>query len=211
MISERVGLWAREKMLVVGAFLGNLGLTPNILTVVGFLLNCAVAIIIATGSIRAGGILLLFSSGFDVLDGSVARATGQTSKFGGFFDSTVDRYSEIAVYFGLLYYVLDTDDWKRSVLLILVAATGALMISYARARAEAMGWTASVGLLARTERVVILSVGLIIGQPVWSLWILAIGTHITTVTRMIHVWRIAQTDEGQPESTKPKPREAQAP
>src|SRR5688572_18897116 len=124
MISERIGTWARAKLLVVGQFLGGLGLTPNILTVIGFLLNCAVAAIIATGSIRLGGVLLLFSSGFDMLDGSVARATGQTSKFGGFFDSTVDRYSEIVVYVGLLYYLLDTDDWKTGAILVVLAATG---------------------------------------------------------------------------------------
>ena len=172
--------------------------SPNILTVIGFLLNCAVAAIIATGSIRLGGVLLLFSSGFDMLDGSVARATGQTSKFGGFFDSTVDRYSEIIVYVGLLYYLLDTDDWKTGAILVILAATGALMISYARARAEAAGWKAAVGLLARTERVVLLSLGLVIGKPLWSLWILAIGTHITAVTRMFHVWRIAQSATGEP-------------
>lgn len=194
MISERIGIWARQKLLVVGTFLGSLGLTPNLLTIIGFLLNCAVAVIIATGNLRLGGVLLLFSSGFDMLDGSVARATGKTSKFGGFFDSTVDRYSEIVVYAGLLYHLLDTEDWKNGAILTLLAATGAIMISYARARAEAQGWKAAVGLLARTERVVLLSIGLVAGKPLWALWILAIGTHLTAVTRVIHVWRIAQLE-----------------
>jgi CDP-diacylglycerol--glycerol-3-phosphate 3-phosphatidyltransferase len=209
MISERIGTWARAKLLVVGEFLGGLGLTPNLLTIIGFLLNCAVAAIIATGNIRLGGVLLLFSSGFDMLDGSVARATGQTSKFGGFFDSTVDRYSEIVVYVGLLYYLLDTDDWKTGALLVLLAATGALMISYARARAEAAGWKAAVGLLARTERVVLLSLGLVIGKPIWALWILAIGTHITAVTRMYHVWRVAGSEGAESGPTAAKSGDAQ--
>lgn len=191
MISERIGQWARQRLLFVGEFLGGLGLTPNMLTIIGFLLNCVVAAIIATGNVRLGGFLLLFSSGFDMLDGSVARATGKTSPFGGFFDSTVDRYSEVVVYFGLLWYLLDTDDWKAGAMLTLAAATGALLISYTRARAEAAGWTASVGLLARTERVVVLSLGLMLGKPVWALWILAIGTHLTAVTRMAHVWRLS--------------------
>ncbi len=183
-------------MLVVGRWLGGLGLTPNMMTLFGLLLNVVVAVVIATGNIRVGGVLLLFSSGFDVLDGSVARATGKTSKFGGFFDSTIDRYSEIIVYFGVLYYLLGTDEWKNSALLSLAAATGALMISYARARAEAAGWSASVGLLARPERVIILSLGLIAGKPVWALWILAIGTHLTAVMRMVHVWRLANGQQG---------------
>ncbi len=191
MISERIGQWARQRLLFVGTFLGGLGLTPNMLTIIGFLLNCVVAAILANGNIRVGGVLLLFSSGFDMLDGSVARATGKTSPFGGFFDSTVDRYSEIVVYFGLLWHLLDTDDWKTSALLTVAAATGALMISYSRARAEAAGWSASVGLLARTERVIVLSLGLVLGKPVWALWILAIGTHLTAVTRMAHVWRLS--------------------
>jgi CDP-diacylglycerol--glycerol-3-phosphate 3-phosphatidyltransferase len=196
MISERIGTWARQHLLVVGRFLGGLGLTPNMLTIIGFILNCVVAAIIASGNIRLGGALLLVSSGFDMLDGSVARATGKTSSFGGFFDSTVDRYSEVVVYFGLLWYLLDTDDWKTGSLLALAAATGALLISYARARAEAAGWKASVGILARTERVVVLSAGLLLGKPIWALWILAVGTHLTAVTRMAHVWRQSRQPDG---------------
>jgi CDP-diacylglycerol---glycerol-3-phosphate 3-phosphatidyltransferase len=206
MISERLANWARERMLVVGSALGRLGLTPNMLTIIGFALNCLVAVIISTGNLRLGGALLLVSSAFDVLDGSVARATNKVSRFGGFFDATVDRYSESVVYFGLLYYLLGTDNWKTGALLTIAASTGALMISYARARAEANGWKASVGLLARTERVVILSLGLIIGKPVWSLWILAVVTHITAVTRIAHVWRQSRSEatEGAGASTQSK-------
>jgi phosphatidylglycerophosphate synthase len=194
LISERIGVWARARLLVIGSFLGGLGLTPNALTIIGLALNCGVAAIIAAGYPRTGGLLLLFSSGFDMLDGAVARATGKGSRFGGFFDSTVDRYSEIVVYVGLVAYLVDTDDWKQGAVLSLLAATGALMISYTRARAEAAGWKASVGLLARPERVVILSAGLLLNHPIWALWILAIGTHLTAVTRMFHVWRLAEAE-----------------
>ena len=194
MISERIGAWARQRLLVVGAFLANYGITPNMLTIAGFLLNCIVAAIIAYGRGQLGGVLLLFSSGFDMLDGAVARSSGKTSKFGGFFDSTVDRYSEIVVYIGLLWFILGTDDWKRGALLVLLSATGAIMVSYARARAEAAGWKASVGILARPERVVVLSVGLIIDRPLWALIVLAIATNLTAVMRMAHVWRISQKE-----------------
>ncbi len=194
MISERMGTWARQRLLVVGAFLGKFGVTPNMLTIAGFILNCIVAAIIASGRGQLGGVLLLFASGFDMLDGAVARSTGKTSKFGGFFDSTVDRYSEIIVYVGLLWYILGTDDWKWGAMLVLLSATGAVMVSYARARAEAAGWKASVGILARPERVVVLSLGLIIERPMWALIILAIATNLTAVMRMAHVWREAQKD-----------------
>ena len=194
MISERLGTWARQKMLVVGGFLGRFGITPNMLTIAGFILNCIVAAVIASGRGQLGGVLLLFASGFDMLDGAVARSTGKTSRFGGFFDSTVDRYSEIIVYVGLLWYILGTDDWKWGAMLVLFSAAGAVMVSSARARAEAAGWKASVGILARPERVVVLSLGLIIDRPMWALIILAIATNLTAVMRMAHVWREAQKD-----------------
>ncbi len=194
MISERIGAWARQRLLVVGAFLGKFGITPNMLTIAGFLLNCIVAAIIASGRGQLGGVLLLFSSGFDMLDGAVARSTGKTSKFGGFFDSTVDRYSEIVVYVGLLWFLLGSDDWKWGAMLVLLSATGAIMVSYARARAEAAGWKASVGILARPERVVVLSLGLIIDRPMWALIVLAIATNLTAVIRMAHVWRESQKE-----------------
>lgn len=192
MISERLGTWAREKMLVVGSFLGRFGITPNMLTIAGFILSCIVAAIIASGRGQLGGVLLLFASAFDMLDGAVARSTGKTSKFGGFFDSTVDRYSEIVVYIGLLVWLNTTDNDHLGSLLVLISATGALMISYARARAEAIGHKASVGIAARPERVVLLGLCLIFNWPMVALWVLAVTTHLTAVWRMIHVWRVTR-------------------
>jgi len=192
-ISEQIGVWVRERMLFIGRFLGGLGLTPNMLTVIGLVLNTAVAAVIAFWDIRIGGVFLLVASAFDMLDGSVARATGKTSKFGGFLDSTLDRYSESIVYLGVLIYILDTSDAKTGAILTLLATTGALLISYSRARAEAAGYHASVGLVARPERVILLALCLIIDQPMWALWALAILTHITAVTRILHVWRLSST------------------
>lgn len=189
MISERIGNLIRHRLLIIGGALAGLGLTPNILTVTGVLLNLGVALVIAFGDPRLGGALLLVASAFDMLDGAVARASGLTSSFGGFLDSTLDRYSEAVVYGGVLIYLLDTDDAERGAILVFVAAVGALLISYARARAEAAGYTASVGLVARPERVILLAIGLLIGQPIWALWILAVATHLTALTRIVHVWR----------------------
>lgn len=194
MLSERIGNRVRAQLLGVGGFLAKLGLTPNMITLIGFVLNVIVAVIIATGYSQIGGFLLIIASAFDMFDGAVARATGGGSKLGGFLDSTVDRYSEIVGYLGVLIFLLDTDDWKWGAILVFTAATGALMVSYARARAEAAGWKSSGGWLARPERVLILGVGLMVGVEIWALAILAVGTHLTAVMRMVDVVRLAQTE-----------------
>ncbi len=191
MLSEAIAPHVRAWMLKVGGALAGLGLTPNMLTVLGLLLNVGVAVVIATGHAELGGILLLAASAFDMLDGAVARATGNVTRFGGFLDSTLDRYSEIVVFFGLLIYLLGTPDWRLGSILSFVAATGALMISYARARAEAAGASASVGLVPRPERVILLAIFLILGKPLWALWALAVLTHATALMRIAHVWRLS--------------------
>jgi CDP-diacylglycerol---glycerol-3-phosphate 3-phosphatidyltransferase len=194
-ISERIGQWVRHYMLHVGQWLARLGMTANMATMIGFLLNAGVAAVIASGHPRIGGVLLLIASAFDMVDGAIARATKSVSKFGGFFDSTLDRYSEIVVYIGLLVWLNQTRDDHIGSLLILIAATGALMISYARARAEAIGYGASVGLVARPERVILLAACLIINQPLWALWILAVLTHVTAAWRIIHVYRVTRVED----------------
>ena len=194
MISERIGTFIRGHLLALGRALAGMGLTANMLTIIGLALNAVVAAIIAFDHPRVGGVLLLFASAFDMLDGAVARATGTTSKFGGFLDSTLDRYSESVVLGGVLIYLLNTADWKTGSLLVFASVVGSLMISYARARAEAIGVKASVGLVARPERVILLAVCLIIAKPLWALWALAILTQITAITRIAHVWRLATAE-----------------
>jgi CDP-diacylglycerol--glycerol-3-phosphate 3-phosphatidyltransferase len=194
-ISEFVGARVRGYTLRVGEVLARLGLTPNALTAIGLVLNIVVAVIIASGNLAAGGVLLLVASGFDMLDGAVARASGTITKFGGFLDSTIDRYSEVVVFAGLLVYLLGTEDYRIGSLLVFAATTGSLLISYARARAEAAGYKAAVGLLARPERVFLLAIGLLFGQLIPALWLLAIGTHLTVLTRMIHVWHLSRPAE----------------
>ncbi len=198
MISERIGPWVRQYTVAIGRILAGWGLTPNILTVTGVVLNALVAIVLGFGWLEVGGAFLLIASAFDMLDGAVARATGKITPFGGFLDSTLDRYSEAVVYLGLLVYFFSTDDAELGAILVFTTATGALLISYARARAEAAGYKASVGLAARTERVVLLALCLLIGQPLWALWVLAIATHLTAVTRIVHVWRLSEREAAAP-------------
>jgi CDP-diacylglycerol--glycerol-3-phosphate 3-phosphatidyltransferase len=194
-ISERIGIWIRQYMLHVGRFFARLGMTPNMATVIGLSLNVLVAVVIGFGQPLLGGVFLLVASAFDMVDGAIARSTGSVSKFGGFLDSTLDRYSEVVVYVGVLVWLNRTSDDHLGSLLVLIATSGALMVSYARARAEEIGYKASVGLVARPERVVLLALALIINQPLWALWILAVATHVTAVMRILHVWKLASVDE----------------
>jgi CDP-diacylglycerol--glycerol-3-phosphate 3-phosphatidyltransferase len=193
-ISEPIGQMVRQYMLGVGRAFARLGVTPNMATLIGFGLNVIVALVLASGHPRIAGVMLLVASAFDMVDGAIARSTGSVSTFGGFLDSTVDRYSEIVVYIGLLVWLNTTGDDHLGSLLVLVSATGALMISYARARAEAIGHKASVGLVARPERVVLLGICLILNIPMVALWVLAVATHLTAVWRMVHVWRVTSAE-----------------
>ncbi len=166
--------------------LARIGLTPNMLTMTGVILNGGVGLLIALGHLRLGGVFLLFTSAFDLLDGALAKATGKTSRFGAFLDSTLDRYSEALVLLGLLYYSVQSNS-QIDVYLIYIVIVGSLLVSYARARAEGLGLQCRVGLLGRPERVGILSIGLILHLVTPALVILAIFTHITALQRVIHV------------------------
>lgn len=194
MLSTLVGNLVRSQLQRVGFYLARTGLSPNAFTVIGLLLNIVVAAIIASGNLILGGVMALVAGGFDMFDGAVARVTGKITRFGGFFDSTLDRYSESVVYFGLLIYLMETDAGTTAISLLVASIVGSLMVSYTRARAEAANVDAEVGLFARPERIILLAFLLIFGQPVLALWILAIVTNFTTLQRIFHVWR--QTRHG---------------
>jgi len=203
MISNLVKDQVRSWMDAVGRVVARTGMTPDMATVLGLVINGGVAVVFATGHLRLGGLLLLIVAPFDMLDGALARATGKTSTFGAFLDSTLDRYSESVLFFGLLWQVMHDlgNHQTERALLIFASVTGSLLVSYARARAEALGYDNEVGLLARPERVVALGVFLLIGGNSWYgidavLWILAVATHFTAIQRIVHVWRISRDRQG---------------
>lgn len=189
MITATVKEFARSLARTVALVLARTGITPNGLTIIGLLLNVLVAAVLAAGHLLPGGLLLILAGLFDMLDGALAKATGQASKFGAFLDSTLDRYSEIIVFFGLLLHLQRVDD-QLLVALIYAAAVGSLLVSYARARAESLGYDAEVGLLARPERIILLAAGLALGHLPIVLWVLAVLTNVTAAHRIIHVWRL---------------------
>lgn len=194
MVPAWLQVWARGAVEILVRPLARRGVDPNTLTVVGFLLNVVTAVVIASGRLSIGGLLLLFSAAFDMLDGAVARISDRQSRFGAFLDSVLDRYSESVILLGLLYIETRLHH-VGTVILIYAVAVGSLMISYARARAEGLGLDARVGIAPRPERVLILGAALAVPGPITgktvvvALWVLALLTHFTAVQRLIHVWR----------------------
>ena len=188
MVSTRFADRVRGQLGPLGRIVAKTHLTPNAITIIGLILNVGVAAVIASGNLVLGGVLVLLAGGFDALDGAVARATGKTSQFGGFLDSTLDRYSEAVVFAGLLIHLTRTDAGTIPVLLTYVTIVGSLMISYTRSKAEAIGIRGDVGIAQRLERIIILALALLVSEPVWGLWVLAILTQITALHRILHVW-----------------------
>src|ERR1700730_16667016 len=200
MFSRRIQQRVRQFVTLIMRPLAQLGITPNTLTVLGLVLSMITAGVIAQGYLLVGGLLVLFAGIFDMFDGALARARNASSTFGAFLDSTLDRYSESIILFGLFWYALQAptlhenlwpflheQTWMLS--LIYIAVVGSMMVSYAKARAEGLGLECKTGLLARPERVIILAIGLITGTVIWAVLLLAIFSNVTAVERMMHIWR----------------------
>jgi CDP-diacylglycerol---glycerol-3-phosphate 3-phosphatidyltransferase len=165
----------------------RLGLHPNTLTIVGCLLQLGVGVVLASGALRLGGVLLALASAFDALDGALARQLGKTSRFGAFLDSSLDRISESGILLGLAWFYMGQPG-RTEEIIIYIAIVGSLMVSYTRARAEGLGIECKEGLFTRVERTLVLFIGLVTGWVVPALWILAVGSLATAVHRMISVY-----------------------
>ncbi|MBM4418960.1 MAG: CDP-alcohol phosphatidyltransferase family protein [Chloroflexi bacterium] len=184
-IGESVARRARGVADNVAGAIAFSWLTPNHLTLVGLILTIGVAVVIATGQLLVGGVLMIIVALFDMLDGALARVQARRSLFGAFLDSTIDRFSEAAILIGILWF----EPTREMGVLTMLVLTGSLLVSYARARAEGLGIDCEVGILPRPQRVLILAAGLISGLLVPALALLAVLTHITVVQRVIHVRR----------------------
>jgi CDP-diacylglycerol---glycerol-3-phosphate 3-phosphatidyltransferase len=167
------------------------GVSPTQLTLIGFVLNLGVAVVLGAGYLRVGGALVILAGAFDSLDGALARVANRKTTFGAFLDSTLDRYSEAALLLGLLYDAGRRGDLAVEVLAYVVIV-GSLRVSYARARAEGLGLDCEVGVAPRPERVIILGLGLILGLELPALAILAVLTHVTAVQRIFHVYALTK-------------------
>src|SRR5438552_1595558 len=201
MFSRRIQQQARHLVTLIIRPLARLGITPNMLTIIGLLLSILTAGVLAQGWLLIGGLLVLFAGVFDMFDGAMARVTNAATTFGAFFDSTLDRYSESIILAGLLFFAVQKPviqdrfwpfQYEQSwmIILVFIAAVGSFMVSYAKARAEGLGLECKTGLLARPERVVILAIGLLTGAVIWALALLAVLSHVTAIERLVYVWRV---------------------
>ena len=178
----------------INAIVGALALSrvhPNVLTFIGLLINIWAAFLFAAGKFRWAGVVVIGAGLFDMVDGRVARETNRVTRFGGFFDSVLDRYSDLGVLVGLLVYYASINRFFYVVLTAIVM-TGTVMVSYTRARAENSIPKCKVGFLERPERVVLIIIGALFNRMAQVLWVIAILSNITVIHRMIYTWQEAK-------------------
>src|ERR1041384_5947796 len=203
--------WACNKvirLIVRGLALSRIH--PNVLTFLGLVINIGAAALLAVGQFRWAGVVIIGAGLFDMVDGRVARETNRVTRFGGFFDSVLDRYSDLALYMGLLVYYASINRFFYIVLTAIVM-TGSVMVSYTRARAENSIPKCKVGFLERPERVVLIIIGALFLRMAQVLWVIAVLSNLTVVHRMIYTYREAKALEDAQLRAVPNPPESREP
>jgi CDP-diacylglycerol---glycerol-3-phosphate 3-phosphatidyltransferase len=191
--TDRMRVWFKWVVDPLGKFFLSLGMTPNMVTALGLAGNFIGAYFIAKGNLVLGGWLVLVMTPIDALDGTMARLRGDPSDFGAFVDSVSDRYAEMAILGGLMYYFAMQGNALGSTLAF-AAAAGSILVSYVKARAESLHYEAKVGLMTRMERYLVLAPLLVLNQPIIALWILAILGNFTALQRIWFVRRQAHAE-----------------
>lgn len=186
--------WARERTQFIvdpiAKGIAKLGISANTITLLSFLLNGVAAVLIAQNQPLWGGILMGFiAMPLDALDGTVASFLNQRNKFGAFFDSVFDRFSEAAILIGIATLFVHRQDYL-SAIGCLVALLFSLMVSYTRARAEGLNIECKVGWFSKTPRVIVVATGLILDRLPIAIWVLAIFSCVTSLQRVLHVYRV---------------------
>jgi CDP-diacylglycerol--glycerol-3-phosphate 3-phosphatidyltransferase len=185
-----IGAGAIIKLIVRALALAKIH--PNALTFIGLLINIYAAVLLAQGRFLAAGLVIVGASIFDMVDGRVARATGQVTRFGGFFDSVMDRYSDLALLMGLLVYYANIGR-NFYVVLTAVVMTASVLISYTRSRSENTIPSCKVGFLERPERIVLIIIGALFDRMAPVLWVIAVVGNITVIHRMWHTWLVTKS------------------
>ena len=188
-----------KAMMPLADFFKSLNMNPNTLTTFGTILTVVGSIFYALSYLRLGGLFIIFGAICDTLDGWIARDSGKKSKFGALYDSVMDRYSEIIMYFGIAVHFVRTDSYWTSVA-IFAAVGGSVMVSYVKARAEGLGFEVDICLMQRAERIAYIAVASIIGDLPYidelflmvAIWVIAVLANVTAVQRLIHVYRLSK-------------------
>lgn len=189
MIDTRVRPRVTRFLEPIGKALASAGVTATFMTSIGLVIVIAGSVVISTGAIRSGAIIVLIGSILDGLDGSVARAAGSVTARGAFLDSVFDRVGEIAAFAGLGVAVARETGDEGVLLLIVLAIGGAMLVPYIRSRAEVEGFNGKVGLMGRAERVLLFTIGLISGLVEPMLWVFVVLVWLTALMRFIDTYR----------------------
>ena len=192
MLTRTIGRYLQWPVERLAALLSPTGIPPNVITWSALILNIWAGIFFAAGRFAAAGGLMILSGLCDLLDGRVARLQNRVSLFGGFLDSILDRYADLILFLGLLVYYAHVNRFTYA-MLAGAAMAGAVMVSYAKARAESLVPATEVGFWDRPERLVLLILGALANRMPLALWILAIGPNITVIHRIVHTWQQTKT------------------
>ena len=190
-LTEGIGKSCNKVIRLIVRGLALSKIHPNALTAIGFFINIWAAVLLAGGQFFQAGLVILGAGIFDMVDGRVARETNQVTRFGGFFDSVVDRYSDLGLLMGLLVYYASINRYLYVVLTAIVM-TASVMISYTRARAENTIPLCKVGFMERPERVVLLIIGALFSHRAQVLWVIAVMGNLTVIHRMIYTYQQAK-------------------
>ncbi len=194
LLPERLKKKFRSLLSPVIKFFIQYELNPNFFTTISLIICALSAYQFGKGSLRYGGFLVLLGGLFDMIDGDVARASNRVTRFGALYDSTLDRYAEILIFFGLGFHFIDKYSTSSTGLLvsmaIFLALAGSIMVSYVRARAEGLGFECKVGIMQRPERIILIGFGSLISEVVLivSIVIIAILAHFTAIQRIYYIW-----------------------
>lgn len=192
-LSDFLRVRTRALLEPFAIFFNRLGLNPNTMTILGLVGNTIAGVLIARGNMFWGGVLVLAMGPVDALDGTMARLRGQPTKFGAFVDSVTDRYSELAIFGGLLVYYQQLH-MGLEMLIVYAAAAGSVLVSYVRARGQSLGYDTKVGLFSRLERILVLIPSLILNIPLVGAILIAVFSNITALQRILDVRRQALQD-----------------
>ncbi|MGA3295747.1 MAG: CDP-alcohol phosphatidyltransferase family protein [Candidatus Acidiferrales bacterium] len=192
MLTPNIGRYLSWPIDRLADLLAPTGIPPNVITWAALVANLWAGILFARGRFAAAGGMIVLAGLCDLLDGPVARRQNRVSLFGGFLDSILDRYADLLLFLGLLVYYALVNRFLYAVLAG-AAMAGAVMVSYAKARAESLVPTSEIGFWERPERLVLMILGALTNRMEVALWILAIGPNITVVHRILHTWKQTKT------------------
>ena len=180
-----IGSWILNSIV---SLLAAFKVHPNVLTLIGLFINIFAAVLFGKGMFTWAGLVVLFAGIFDMVDGEVARRTGRVTRFGAFFDSVIDRYSDMVLFLGLVLWYAKMDKILYAALVVL-SLIGSIMTSYTRARAESLIPSCKVGFLERPERIVLLIIGALSNRMAAVLWVLAVLSNWAVAQRIFYTWQ----------------------